>query len=388
MEIAKRLKGTEEYFFSRKLAEIAALNQEGKDVINLGIGNPDLPPHPDVITTLTSVCVDPDVHGYQSYRSSPVLRNAMSEWYKRWYDLSLDPQTEILPLAGSKEGILHICMAYIDPGDLVLVPDPGYPAYNSAVKLAGGKCINYTVTQKKNGAPAISFPGKKKLKRVKLMFVNFPHMPTGQLPSTSFFEKIIRFARKHDMLVVHDNPYSFILNEKPLSMLSSDAAKEHVIELNSLSKSHNMAGWRVGMLCGSKNRIDDVLRFKSNMDSGMFLPVQLAAARALSLGKEWHEKVNEIYRERREFVFELLSLLGCTWVPGQAGMFVWARVPGRYKNGSLLSEAILSKANIFITPGEIFGERGKKFVRVSLCTPVERLREAIQRIREYVGSKK
>ena len=380
MHTSKRLEGIGEYYFSQKLREIDELNKQGKKVINLGIGSPDLPPHPDVIKTLQEESAKPNVHAYQSYKGSPVLRNSISQWYKKWYEVELNPDSEILPLIGSKEGIMHICMTYLNKGDEVLVPNPGYPTYRSAVQLAGGKCVEYKLTAKKGYEPDFEKLEKKKLKKVKLLFVNYPQMPTGQLPSKELFEKLVAFGKKHNILIVHDNPYSFILNENPMSILSTDGAKDCVIELNSLSKSHNMAGWRVGMLCGAKERIEEVLRFKSNMDSGMFLPVQLAAARALTLGKEWHNEVNRVYNERRTKVFELLDLLKCKYSKEQAGMFVWAKIPSNYKTGFELSDEVLRKSAVFITPGGIFGDAGDKFVRVSLCSPVEKLEEAKQRI--------
>ncbi len=384
MEIktSKRLKGIGEYYFSQKLREIEELNKAGKDIINLGIGSPDLAPHPDVIKVLQEEAAKPNVHAYQSYKGSPVLRNAMSEWYKKRYNVDLNADTEILPLIGSKEGIMHICMTYLDKGDEVLVPNPGYPTYTSAVKLAGGICREYKLREKNNYEPDFDKLVNEGLKNVKLMFVNYPQMPTGQLPSGELFEKLVRFGRKHNILIIHDNPYSFILNDSPLSLLSMDGAKECVIELNSLSKSHNMAGWRVGILCGAKERIDEVLRFKSNMDSGMFLPVQLAAARALSLGIDWHDEVNLVYRQRREKVFELLDLLECIYSKKQAGMFVWAAIPGKYKNGFELTDEVLHKAGVFITPGGIFGSAGDKYVRVSLCSKEEKFEEAITRIKK------
>ncbi|MEI9808100.1 MAG: aminotransferase class I/II-fold pyridoxal phosphate-dependent enzyme [Bacteroidota bacterium] len=380
MQTSKRLEGIGEYYFSQKLREIDELNKQGSQVINLGIGSPDMPPHPDVISTLQEESAKPNVHAYQSYKGSPVLRKAISEWYKKWYGVDLDPDTEILPLIGSKEGIMHICMTYLDKGDEVLVPNPGYPTYRSAVKLAGGKCVEYKLKEKNNYEPEFDKLDEKKLKKVKLMFVNYPQMPTGQLPTKALFEKLVAFGKKHNILIIHDNPYSFILNEHPESLLSIEGAKDCVIELNSLSKSHNMAGWRVGMLCGAKERIEEVLRFKSNMDSGMFLPVQLAAAKALSLGKEWKEEVNAVYRERREKVFELLTLLKCKFSKEQAGLFVWAKIPAAYKDGYKLSDEVLYKSNVFITPGGIFGSAGDKYVRVSLCATVEKLDEAKQRI--------
>jgi len=302
MQLAQRLDGIGEYYFSQKLREIDQLNKEGKNIINLGIGSPDLPPHPDVIKTLQEESAKTNVHAYQPYKGSPILRNAISEWYKKWYLVDLNPDTEILPLIGSKEGIMHICMTYFEKGFSVLVPNPGYPTYLSAVKLSGANPVYYNLKEKNNYEPdfgelkEIIEGHKSPGQGSRGLFVNYPQMPTGQLPTGDLFEKLVAFARKNNILIIHDNPYSFILNDNPMSMLSVDGAKDCVIELNSLSKSHNMAGWRVGMLCGSKERIDEVLRFKSNMDSGMFLPVQLAAAKALSLGKEWHNEVNSVYR--------------------------------------------------------------------------------------------
>lgn len=380
MKTSKRLKGIGEYYFSQKLREIDGLNKAGKHIINLGIGSPDLPPHADVIKILREESARPAVHAYQSYKGSPVLRNAISEWYNKWYNVELNPDTEVLPLIGSKEGIMHICMTYLDKGDEVLVPNPGYPTYRSAVKLAGGKCVSYKLQEKNKYEPDFKMLGKKDLKKVKIMFVNYPHMPTGQLPTKELFEKIIAFGKKHNILIIHDNPYSFILNDSPLSLLSIAGAKDCVIELNSLSKSHNMAGWRVGMLCGAKERVEEVLRFKSNMDSGMFLPVQLAAAKALSLGEEWHGEVNIVYKQRRAKVYELLGLLNCEYSKDQAGMFVWAKIPEGYKDGYVLSDEVLYKSNVFITPGGIFGSAGNNYIRVSLCAPIEKFEEAIRRI--------
>lgn len=382
MEVAKRLNGIGEYYFSQKLREIDELNKSGRNVINLGIGSPDLPPHPDVIKTLQEESAKPNVHAYQSYKGSPLLRKAISEWYQKWYNVQLNPDTEILPLIGSKEGIMHICMTYLNKRDEVLVPNPGYPTYRSAVKLAGGRCVEYKLREKNSYEPDFKELEKNKLPKVKLMFVNYPQMPTGQMPNKGFFEKLVAFGRKHNILIVHDNPYSFILNDNPMSLLSIDGAKNCVIELNSLSKSHNMAGWRVGVLCGAKERIEEVLRFKSNMDSGMFLPVQLAAAKALQLGKEWHNEVNTVYRERREKVFELLQLLDCEFSKKQAGLFVWAKIPSTYNDGYVLSDEVLYKSNVFITPGSIFGSAGKKYIRISLCSPEEKFEEAIQRIKK------
>lgn len=384
MQTSTRLEGIGEYYFSQKLREIAKLNTEGKNIINLGIGSPDMPPHPDVIKVLQDESAKPNVHAYQGYKGVPELRNAFANWYKKWYNVTLDPETEILPLIGSKEGIMHICMTYLNNGDQALVPNPGYPTYSSAVKLSGGECINYELKEENNWLPDFvaienSF-GKDN--RVKLMFVNYPQMPTGRLPDKKLFENIIAFGKKHNILIVHDNPYSFILNEDPLSILSVTGAKEIAVELNSLSKSHNMAGWRVGVLCGAKERIDEVLRFKSNMDSGMFLPVQLAAAKALQLDEDWHDELNKAYAARRTLVMQLLEAINCKVEPNQAGMFVWASIPPSYKDCYELSDEILYGTNVFITPGGIFGSAGEQYIRVSLCSTEEKLKQAIGRVQK------
>ncbi|MFM2364099.1 MAG: hypothetical protein RLZZ316_3001 [Bacteroidota bacterium] len=385
MQTAKRLEGIGEYYFSQKLREIDELNKQGKAVINLGIGSPDLPPHPEVIKILQEESAKPNVHAYQSYKGSPVLRKAISDWYKNWYQVSLDADTEILPLIGSKEGIMHICMTYLNEGDKVLVPNPGYPTYRSAVKLAGGVCVDYDLKEANNYAPDFSALAATDLSDVKLLFVNYPQMPTGQLPTKELFNQLVAFGKEHGILIIHDNPYSFILNDNPMSLLSVEGAKDCVLELNSLSKSQNMAGWRVGLLAGAKERIEEVLRFKSNMDSGMFLPLQLAAAKALSLGKDWYNGVNAVYLKRREKVFELLQLLHCDFSTDQAGMFVWAKIPGNYKTGFELSDAVLHNAGVFITPGGIFGNAGDGFIRVSLCSPEEKFEESIQRIKAHLN---
>ncbi|HUZ58251.1 MAG TPA: aminotransferase class I/II-fold pyridoxal phosphate-dependent enzyme [Hanamia sp.] len=381
-KVSERLEGVEEYYFSKKLRQIDEMNKAGKNVINLGIGSPDLPPHPDVIKTLQEEAAKPNQHGYQNYKGSPVLRNAISKWYKRWYDVVLNPETEILPLIGSKEGIMHICMTYINKGDTVLIPNPGYPTYMSAAKIAGANVKAYTLTKENNWCPDFGELEKLDLQNVKLMFVNYPQMPTGQLPINEMFEELISFAKKHRILIVHDNPYSFILNDHPMSLLKFEGAKEVVVELNSFSKSHNMAGWRMGMLCGAKERIGEVLRFKSNMDSGMFLPLQLAAAKALELGKDWYDSVNTVYRRRREKVFELLNCLNCSFDKDQAGLFVWASIPSGYKDGYELTDKVLNDCNVFIAPGGIFGDAGDTYIRVSLCATEEKLNEAIKRIKK------
>jgi aspartate/methionine/tyrosine aminotransferase len=388
MQTAKRLDGIGEYYFSQKLREIDTLNRSGEAVINLGIGSPDLPPHPEVISVLNEESIKPNVHGYQSYKGSPILRNAIAQWYDRWYQVHLNPETDILPLIGSKEGIMHICMTYLNEGDEALIPDPGYPTYSSAVKLAGGTPRIYKLKEENQWHPDWESLEQMDLSKVKLLFVNYPHMPTGQLPDEQLFDQFISFAQKHNLLIIHDNPYSFILNDRPMSMLSRPGAKEVVIELNSLSKSQNMAGWRIGMLCGSAQHINDVLRFKSNMDSGMFLPVQLAAAKALSLGEEWYQSVNEIYSRRRVLARQLLDLLGTTYSLSQAGMFVWAKVNDgavdvqhEYGAGGSLSDRVLRDARVFITPGGIFGEEGKSYIRISLCATEEKFQQSIDRIK-------
>lgn len=379
---AKRLDGIGEYYFSQKLREIDDLNKQGKNIINLGIGSPDLPPHPDVIKVLQEESAKPNVHAYQNYKGSPILRKAFADWYQTWYNVSLNPDTEILPLIGSKEGIMHICMTYLNEGDEVLLPNPGYPTYRSAVKLAGAVCVDYDLKEQNNYFPDFNDLEQKDLSKVKLMWVNYPHMPTGQLASVEMYTPLIAFAKKHNILICHDNPYSFILNEHPMSLLSIEGAKDVVLELNSLSKSQNMAGWRVGVLCAAKERIDEVLRFKSNMDSGMFLPVQLAAAKALSLGKEWYDSVNQVYRARREKVYELLDTLKCVYSKDQVGMFMWAAIPKEYKDGYALSDEVLYNSNVFITPGGIFGSAGEKYIRISLCGSIEKFEEAIKRVRK------
>jgi LL-diaminopimelate aminotransferase len=385
MQTATRLEGIGEYYFSQKLREIAKLNGEGKDIINLGIGSPDLPPHPEVIKVLQEESAKPNTHAYQGYKGVPALRNAFASWYKKWYAVDLDPESEILPLMGSKEGIMHICMTYLNDGDEALVPDPGYPTYSAAVKLAGGTCVSYELKPVRpdlnaSWKPDLNAIQKTITGRTKLMFVNYPHMPSGQLPDMNLFKEIISFGKKNNLLIVHDNPYSFILNDKPMSILAIKGAKDIAVELNSLSKSHNMAGWRVGVLCGAKQRIEEVLRFKSNMDSGMFLPLQLAAVKALESGQEWHDGLNKIYAERRKLVHELLAALDCKVMDNQAGMFVWAVIPDQFVNGYELSDKILYGSNVFLTPGGIFGPAGEKYIRVSLCSTTDKFKEAIVRI--------
>jgi len=382
IKVADRLNGIGEYYFSQKLREIELLNQQGKAVINLGIGSPDMAPHEEVLLELNQQSTKANVHAYQSYKGVAALREAIAAWYRKWYQVELDPAAEILPLMGSKEGIMHICMTYLNEGDAALIPNPGYPTYRSAVKLAGGTVLEYELTESNNWFPDFTSLNKMDLKRVKMMWVNYPHMPTGQLPTKDLFQELVEFGKQHDILICHDNPYSFILNDNPMSILNSKGAMDIAIELNSLSKSHNMAGWRIGMLCGAKERIEEVLRFKSNMDSGMFLPLQLAAVKGLALDETWHEALNNVYRKRREKVYELLDLLSCKYSKQQAGLFVWAKVPDVSINGFDLSDKILQEADVFITPGGIFGSAGEKYVRVSLCSSEAQLQMAIQRIQK------
>ena len=385
LTLSYRLDGIGEYYFATKLREIDELNKVGKQIINLGIGSPDLPPHPSVLATLNEEAAKDNAHGYQSYKGSPVLREAIAEWYKKYYHVdNINPATEVLPLLGSKEGIMHICMTYLNEGDQVLIPNPGYPTYTSAVKLAGGTPLYYELTAENNWAPDFENLEKADLSKVKLMWVNYPHMPTGQMPTKALFEKLVAFGKQHQILICHDNPYAFTLNDQPESLLSIQGAKEVVIELNSLSKSQNMAGWRVGMLIAAEERVNEILRFKSNMDSGMFLPVQLAAAKALSLDKSWYDSVNQVYTERREKVYELLDTLGCAYSKQQVGMFVWAKIPATYKDGYALSDKVLYDANVFITPGGIFGSAGNNYIRVSLCGSMEKFNEAIKRVKACV----
>lgn len=384
MKLSKRLEGINEYYFSQKLREIELMNQAGKQVLNLGIGSPDQPPHPSVIQVLEVESKKPNTHAYQSYKGSLILRNAISDWYKKWYTVELNPASEILPLIGSKEGLMHICMTYLDEECLALIPNPGYPTYQSAAKISGAVVSSYTLLEANdwqiNLEEIAILIGNKKWKNI-LLFVNYPHMPTGQIPITEKMQKLVDFAKEKGILIVHDNPYSFILNNKPQSLLQYKNAKDVVIELNSLSKSHNMAGWRIGMICGSTDKIDQILTFKSNMDSGMFLPLQLAAAQALTLGEEWHDSLNKIYAERKEKVFELLNELGCVYNKNQAGMFVWAAIPALFESGFQLADKVLSEAFVFITPGGIFGSAGNKYIRISLCCSIENITKAIERIK-------
>jgi aspartate/methionine/tyrosine aminotransferase len=381
---AQRISQVKEYYFSLKLKEIAEMQANGKPVINLGIGNPDQPPAPEVLKTLNEAAVRPDTHGYQGYVGIPELRKSFSNWYKRFYKVSLDPENEILPLMGSKEGIMHISMAFLNPGDEALVPNPGYPTYGAVTEIVGAKKRFYDLIEERNWQPDLEALEKEDLSNVKLMWVNYPNMPTGAKAKRSFFEKLIAFGKRNNILICNDNPYSFILNAEPQSILSVPGAKDVAIELNSLSKSHNMAGWRVGMAASNAAFIKYVLRIKSNMDSGMFRPVQEAAAKALSLEREWYEEVNNVYRSRKKLVLEIMKALKCSWNEEQAGMFIWAKIPDEFSSSKELSDKILYEANVFITPGFIFGSRGERYIRISLCTPEEKLKESLNRIKNII----
>ncbi|WP_367209808.1 pyridoxal phosphate-dependent aminotransferase [Sphingobacterium sp. R2] len=382
IDVAKRLQHTEEYYFSKKLREIDELNKQGARVINLGIGSPDLPPHPEVIETLSTNAQLPNAHGYQNYKGAPDLRQAVADWYQRYYQATFNTNSEILPLIGSKEGIVHICMTYLQEGDQALIPNPGYPAYAAAVRLSGAEAITYNLTEEKNWLIDLDELRKQDLSKVKLMWINYPHMPTGASAPDVFYQELIQFAKTHNILICHDNPYSFILTDTPRSIMSIPGSKDVAIELNSLSKSSNMAGWRIGVLVGAEEHINQVLRFKSNMDSGMFLPVQLAAAKALQLDASWYTDLNKIYAERRQQVYEIMDLLDCSYQKDQVGLFVWARIPEKYKDGYALSDAVLEKSRVFITPGGIFGDKGDEYIRISLCATVAVLKESIQRIQD------
>ena len=377
---ADRINSVEEYYFSVKLKQIDKMRARGKDVINLGIGSPDRAPAPEVIETLNAAAKQDNVHGYQSYIGIPALRNGFAAWYKRSYNVELDAESEVLPLMGSKEGIMHISMAFLNPGDEVLVPNPGYPTYSAVTNLVGAKAHFYELKESNSWQPDLAAIEREDLSKVKLMWLNYPNMPTGAPADRAVMERVIAFGKKHNIVICNDNPYSFILNPEPSSILSVEGAKDIAIELNSLSKSHNMAGWRIGVVAGRQEYLDYLVRFKSQMDSGMFKPMQLAAAAALEAGPEWYEELNKIYRERREVVYELLDTLECTYSRDQCGLFVWARIAQGEESGRDLSERILQDQRVFLTPGFIFGPQGDQFIRVSLCQNVTTIREALARI--------
>lgn len=378
---ARRLEGINEYYFSQKLREIAQMRAQGAQVINLGIGSPDLPPAETTLRTLTDQSLQPQNHAYQSYNGIPELRQAFADWYRQWFGVTLDPNSEILPLIGSKEGIMHIAMTYLEAGDEALTPNPGYPTYRSASMLAGASIREYKLHEANGWLPNLDALAAQDLSQVKLMWLNYPHMPSGAVAPGNFFQELVDFAHEHRILLVNDNPYAFILNENLSSLLSVPGAKEVALELNSLSKSHNMAGWRVGMLAGRADYLQDVIRFKSNMDSGMFKPMQMAAAEALRAPLEWYRSLNAIYIERRDLVQQLFDLLGCSYQPSQVGLFVWGSIPDRYADGYALSDELLYGAHVFITPGGIFGSQGDGYIRVSLCNRREILEEAIDRVK-------
>ena len=380
---AERLQSVSEYYFSRKLKEVAQMNAEGKDVISLGIGSPDMPPSEAAIKVLCEQAQRADVHGYQPTVGILELRQAMSDFYQKWYGVELNPATEIQPLIGSKEGILHVTLAFVNPGDQVLVPNPGYPTYTSLNKILGSDIVTYNLLEDKGWQPDFEALEQMDLSRVKLMWTNYPNMPTGANATRELYERLVDFARRKNIVIVNDNPYSFILNKEPLSILQVPGAKECCIEFNSMSKSHNMPGWRVGMLATNAQFVQWILKIKSNIDSGTFRPMQLAAAEAYHNSEEWHHEANyTVYRERRDLAEEIMKTLGCTYDPNQVGMFLWGRIPDHYSDVEELTERVLHEARVFITPGFIFGSNGARYIRISLCAKKEKLAEALRRIKE------
>lgn len=379
---AQRVTEVQEYYFSKKLKEVAQLNAQGADIISLGIGGPDRPPHKDVIDTLCAEAQVESNHSYQPYVGIPQLRQAFARWYNRWYGVELDANTEIQPLIGSKEGILHVSLAFLNPGDGVLVPNPGYPTYSSVSRLAQAEIFNYDLTEENGWYPDFEALEKLPLERIKLMWINYPHMPTGTPATLDLYQKIIDFGRRHNIVIVNDNPYSFILNDKPMSILQIEGAKDIAIEMNSMSKSHNMAGWRVGMLASNPTFINWILKVKSNIDSGQFKPVMLAAVKALEADKDWYTTLNNLYRSRRNVAEEIMTELGCTFNPSQRGLFLWGRIPDSIASSETLADKVLYDARVFITPGFIFGSNGDRYIRISLCATEENMRRALNRIRE------
>ncbi|MBD5284929.1 MAG: aminotransferase class I/II-fold pyridoxal phosphate-dependent enzyme [Bacteroides sp.] len=378
---ADRVQEIQEYYFSKKLKEVAKLNAEGADIISLGIGGPDRPPHPEVISTLAVEATKPGNHSYQPYVGLPELRRAMAAWYKRWYGVDLNPDNEIQPLIGSKEGILHVSLAFLNPGDGVLVPNPGYPTYSSVSKLAQAEIFTYDLTEENSWMPDFDALEKLPLDRIKLMWVNYPHMPTGAPATMELFEKIVDFGKRHNIVIAHDNPYSFILNDKPMSILQVDGAKDIVVEMNSMSKSHNMAGWRMAMLASNPVFINWILKVKSNIDSGQFKPMMLAAVKGYELGKEWYDEVNAVYASRRKVAEQIMDALDCRFDPNQRGLFLWGRIPDDIPSSEALADKVLYDARVFITPGFIFGSNGDRYVRVSLCATEENMLKALERIK-------
>lgn len=379
---ADRVSEIQEYYFSRKLREVARLNAEGRDIISLGIGGPDRMPSAEVIDTLCTEAHKAGVHSYQPYVGIPELRKAMSRFYSTHYGVELDADTEIQPLIGSKEGILHVSLAFLNPGDGVLVPNPGYPTYTSVSRLVGAEIFNYDLTEENGWMPDFEALERLPLDRIKLMWINYPHMPTGTPATMELFEKIVDFGRRHGIVIAHDNPYSFILNDKPLSLLQVEGGKDVAIEMNSMSKSHNMAGWRMGMLASNPTMIEWILKVKSNIDSGQFRPMMLAAARGLEADASWYRSVNETYARRREIAEEIMTALGCTFDPSQRGLFLWGRIADSESGSEAVADRALYEARVFVTPGFIFGSNGDRYIRISLCATEEKMREALDRIRE------
>ena len=385
IEPAKRLGLVSEYYFSRKLKEVAQMNAEGKDIISLAIGSPDMPPSQQTIDKLCEVANDPAAHGYQPTMGTAELRNAMADFYRRWYNVELNPQSEIQPLIGSKEGILHVTLAFVNPGEQVLVPNPGYPTYTSLSKILGAEIVNYDLLEDNGWQPDFESLEKMDLSKVKLMWTNYPNMPTGGAARMETYERLVAFAKKHDIVVVNDNPYSFILNEKPLSLLQVPGAKDCCIEFNSMSKSHNMPGWRVGMLATNAQFVQWILKIKSNIDSGTFRGIQLAAAEAYRNSEQWHREANiETYGRRRKYAEQIMEVLGCKYDPNQVGMFLWGKIPEKYANAEELTERVLHEARVFITPGFIFGSKGERYIRISLCAKEEKIEQALERIKKAI----
>ncbi len=387
IKTANRIANVEEYYFSKKLAEVRSLDTPEWRIINLGIGSPDLAPSSATVDALMKSAQNPANHGYQNYKGIPSLRQAIAQFYNNTYQVVLDPESMILPLMGSKEGIMHIAMAFINAGDEVLIPDPGYPTYVSAAKLVGAKIRTYEMKESLDWGVDVEALGRQDLSKVKMMWVTFPHMPTGRVASRREMKALVDLATKHGFLIVNDNPYSLILNDAPLSILSIEGADDVALELNSLSKSHNMAGWRIGWVAGNKEYVEAVLRVKSNMDSGMFLGLQHAAVEALKNDQRWFDELNAVYRSRGVVARKILDELGCSYSPKQSGLFVWARAPRHVADVEKWIDEILYSTRIFITPGFIFGEAGRRHVRISLCAPVEKLEEALGRIRTWNSTK-
>jgi aspartate/methionine/tyrosine aminotransferase len=381
---ADRLAMVSEYYFSTKLKEVDALNKAGKQVINLGVGGPDLPPSPEAIKVLAEEAAKPNTHGYQPYNGVDILRQAFADWYARWFHVTLDPEQEIQPLIGSKEGILHISMAFLNPGDGVLVPDPGYPTYSSVSRLVQAEIYPYPLLEENGWQPDFEALEAMDLSRIKLMWVNYPNMPTGGRATPELFEKLVDFSRRHGIVVCNDNPYSFILNRTHLSILNVPGAKDTCIELNSMSKSHNMPGWRIGMLATNATFLQWIMKVKSNVDSGQFRPMQLAAATALKADESWYENLNQVYSKRRLLAEDIMKAIGCTWDPTQTGLFLWGKIPDTYPDAGALADKLLYEASVFATPGFIFGSRGNRYLRISLCCHENQLIEACQRIRRIM----